>query len=75
MKTTNQAGSNAPMIGKMTGKMIGKAVPNVTFRVRENDEWKAVTSNDLFAGKTVVLFSLPGLSRRACRESVLNLPC
>ena len=33
----------------------GKPVPNVTFRVRENNEWKNVTTDDLFKNKTVCL--------------------
>ena len=27
----------------------GKRVPDVTFRLRQNNEWKSVTSADLFA--------------------------
>ena len=38
----------------------GQPVPEVTFRVRRGGEWATVTSNDLFANKNVVVFSLPG---------------
>ena len=38
----------------------GQRVPNVTFRVRDNNEWKDVTTAELFHGKTVAVFSLPG---------------
>ncbi|MCL4152920.1 UNVERIFIED_CONTAM: hypothetical protein GTU68_023966 [Idotea baltica] len=51
--------------------MVGKAVPSVTFRVRDNDEWKDVTTNDLFANKTVVLFSLPGAFTPTCSSTHL----
>ena len=44
----------------MLSNREGQRVPNVTFRVRENNEWKSVSSDELFKGKTVVVFSLPG---------------
>jgi glutaredoxin-like protein len=49
----------------------GQRVPNVTFRVRERNEWKNVSSNDLFAGKTVVVFSLPGAFTPTCSSTHL----
>ncbi|CUA84444.1 MULTISPECIES: glutathione peroxidase [Gulbenkiania] len=49
----------------------GQRVPNVTFRVRENNEWKDVTTADLFEGKTVVVFSLPGAFTPTCSSSHL----
>ena len=36
----------------------GQPVPQVTFRYRENDGWKDITSDQLFKGRTVA-FSLP----------------
>ena len=56
----------------MTTKMAAKEgdmVPNVVFKARVRDDslpqpnpfkWKDVTSADLFKGKRVVLFALPG---------------
>ena len=44
----------------------GKRVPDVTFRVRQDNEWKSITTADLFAGKTVVVFSLPGAFTPKC---------
>jgi glutathione-dependent peroxiredoxin len=49
----------------------GKRVPNVTFRVRQNNEWKNVTTDDLFAGKTVAVFSLPGAFTPTCSSTHL----
>lgn len=49
----------------------GSKVPKVTFRVRENNQWKNVTTDDLFAGKTVVMFSLPGAFTPTCSSTHL----
>ena len=54
-----------------SASMTGKPVPNVTFRVREGDEWMNVTTDDLFANKTVVLFSLPGAFTPTCSSTHL----
>lgn len=47
----------------------GQRVPGVTFRTRENDDWQDLTSDDLFAGKSVILFSLPGAFTPTCSSS------
>ena len=49
----------------------GQRVPNVTFRIRKDDQWVNVTSDDLFAGKTVVLFALPGAFTPTCSSTHL----
>jgi glutathione-dependent peroxiredoxin len=49
----------------------GKNVPNVTFRVIEDGDWKDITTDDLFAGKTVALFSLPGAFTPTCSSTHL----
>lgn len=49
----------------------GQRVPAVSFRVRENNEWKTVTTEELFAGKTVVVFSLPGAFTPTCSSTHL----
>jgi peroxiredoxin len=48
----------------------GQRVPNVAFRIRQ-DEWKTVTTGELFNGKTVVLFSLPGAFTPTCSSTHL----
>ncbi|UBF26326.1 glutathione peroxidase [Kovacikia minuta CCNUW1] len=47
----------------------GQRVPNVTFRTRHNNQWVDVTTDDLFAGKTVVVFSLPGAFTPTCSST------
>ncbi len=49
----------------------GQRVPHVTFRTRENNQWLDVTTDDLFAGKTVVVFSLPGAFTPTCSSTHL----
>ena len=47
----------------------GQKVPSVTFRARENGEWVDVKSDDLFAGRTVAVFSLPGAFTPTCSST------
>src|SRR5260221_2061460 len=49
----------------------GQPVPDVTFRLRRDGEWATLTSNDLFAGKNVVVFSLPGAFTPTCSSTHL----
>ena len=60
---------------------VGELVPQVVFKTRVRDEsiggdnpykWQDVTTDDLFAGKRVVLFSLPGAFTPTC--STYQLP-
>ena len=55
--------------------MIGRSAPNVTLKTRVRDEsiegpnpfrWEDVQTGDLFAGKRVVVFSLPGAFTPTC---------
>ena len=47
----------------------GQTVPAVTFHTRRDHEWVDVTSDDIFAGKTVVVFSLPGAFTPTCSST------
>ncbi|MBD2079765.1 glutathione peroxidase [Leptolyngbya sp. FACHB-17] len=47
----------------------GQKVPNVAFRTRENNEWVTITTHELFAGKTVIVFSLPGAFTPTCSST------
>jgi len=49
----------------------GHLVPDVTFRLRRNGDWATVTSADIFAGRNVVVFSLPGAFTPTCSSTHL----
>jgi glutaredoxin-like protein len=49
----------------------GQLVPEVTFRLRDNGEWRSTTSDELFAGKNVIVFSLPGAFTPTCSSAHL----
>lgn len=47
----------------------GQRVPQVTFKTRQDNQWVDVSSDQLFAGKTVVVFSLPGAFTPTCSSA------
>ncbi|WP_298921389.1 glutathione peroxidase [uncultured Nostoc sp.] len=49
----------------------GQQVPNVTFHTRVDNQWVDVTTDKLFANKTVVVFSLPGAYTPTCSSTHL----
>jgi len=49
----------------------GRKVPQVVFKTRQNGAFVDVNSEQLFAGKTVVLFALPGAFTPTCSSSHL----
>lgn len=49
----------------------GQRVPAVTFRTRENGQWADITTDELFAGKTVIVFALPGAFTPTCSSTHL----
>ncbi len=49
----------------------GQAVPSVSFPVRENNDWNTITTDELFKGKTVAVFSLPGAFTPTCSSTHL----
>ena len=53
----------------MFNNLEGKRVPDVTFRTRRDHAWVDVSSEEIFAGKTVVVFSLPGAFTPTCSSS------
>jgi len=50
----------------------GKRIPEVVFKARRRGEFVDIPSRDLFGGKTVVLFALPGAFTPTC--SATHLP-
>lgn len=60
---------------KRSKKRVGEVVPAVEFKIRVRDEsvgginpfrWDSITSYDLFGGKRVIIFSLPGAFTPTC---------
>ena len=56
---------------KSRDQLVGQQVPKVTFHTRVADSWKDVTTDDLFKGKKVVVFALPGAFTPTCSSSHL----
>jgi len=53
----------------MTTGQEGKRVPQVTFRTRMGGEWCNLSTDDVFKGKNVVVFSLPGAFTPTCSST------
>lgn len=55
----------------MLNNKEGQAVPKVTFRTRQNNNWVDVNSEELFNNRTVVFFALPGAFTPTCSSTHL----
>ena len=53
----------------MLANRENQRVPDVIFRTRVDGQWKDVTTKELFAGKRVVVFALPGAYTPTCSSS------
>lgn len=49
----------------------GKPVPKATFKTRNDYQWRDVTSDEVFKGRNVVVFSLPGAYTPTCSSTHL----
>jgi len=49
----------------------GRKVPQVTLRIRRDGRWDEVTTDQVFKGRTVVAFALPGAYTPTCSSSHL----
>ena len=49
----------------------GRPVPRVSFKARPADEWQDISTDELFKGKTVVVFALPGAFTPTCSSTHL----
>ena len=49
----------------------GQKIPAVSFKTRENDDWKTINSHEIFNNRTVVAFSLPGAFTPTCSSTHL----
>ena len=47
----------------------GQTIPSAVFHTRQEHEWVDVKSEDLFKGKTVVVFALPGAFTPTCSST------
>jgi len=47
----------------------GQKVPQTIFRTRRDNQWVDLSSDEVFKGKTVVLFSLPGAFTPTCSST------
>ncbi|MAZ40553.1 peroxiredoxin [bacterium] len=52
-------------------KLKTDKVPEVTFKTRVDGDWKEVSTDDIFKGKKVVVFSLPGAFTPTCSSTHL----
>jgi glutathione-dependent peroxiredoxin len=52
-------------------KKVGDLVPDALFPIRQGDDWHTLTTADVFKGRKVVLFSLPGAFTPTCSKSHL----
>jgi glutaredoxin-like protein len=55
----------------MLEKREGQKVPSVTFKTRKDNAWVDITTDQLFKGKTVAVFSLPGAFTPTCSSTHL----
>ncbi len=53
----------------MLKNLEGNRIPDVTFRTRRDHDWVDLTSSEIFDGKTVIVFSLPGAFTPTCSSS------
>jgi len=53
----------------MKSIMEGRRVPDTVFKTREEGKWKEVTSKEIFDGKSVVVFALPGAFTPTCSSA------
>ena len=55
----------------MLASKEGQNVPQVIFPTRQGNDWVNISSDDIFKGKTVVLFALPGAFTPTCSSTHL----
>jgi glutaredoxin-like protein len=53
----------------MFRNLENQRVPSTTFKTRRDHEWVERSSEDVFAGKSVIVFSLPGAFTPTCSSS------
>jgi glutaredoxin-like protein len=53
----------------MFPNLENQQVPNVTFKTMQDGQWQDVTTDDIFKGKNVIVFSLPGAFTPTCSSA------
>lgn len=56
---------------KTAQELEGQKVPSVVWHTRQGDSWKDISTDDLFKGKKVAVFSLPGAFTPTCSSTHL----
>lgn len=51
--------------------MEGKSIPSVSWPTRVGDDWKTLTTSEVFTNKKVIVFSLPGAFTPTCSSTHL----
>ena len=49
----------------------GQTVPDLSFKIRRDGDWATMTTEEIFGGQTVVVFSLPGAFTPTCSSTHL----
>jgi glutaredoxin-like protein len=49
----------------------GQRIPQVTFRTRQDGQWKDVSTDEIFGGRNVIVFALPGAYTPTCSSTHL----
>ncbi|MBN34824.1 MAG: hypothetical protein CMM46_08620 [Rhodospirillaceae bacterium] len=52
-------------------KTIGQRVPDTSFQIRRDGGWATLTTSEIFSGKRVVVFALPGAFTPTCSSTHL----
>ena len=55
----------------MLSNRQGQTVPQVTFHTRQGNDWVDVSTDQIFKGKTVIVFALPGAFTPTCSSTHL----
>ncbi|MEZ5542863.1 MAG: glutathione peroxidase [Pseudomonadota bacterium] len=53
----------------MSQTIEGRRVPDITFRTRRDNAWVDVATADIFSGRTVAVFALPGAFTPTCSSA------
>jgi glutathione-dependent peroxiredoxin len=55
----------------MNTNIEGKKIPDITFKTQADNQWKDLTTKEIFANKKVIVFCLPGAFTPTCTSAHL----